>query len=107
MRTRSGSERRGGEAERRHLELPVLPGDRHHRLPEARGEGRPVARDVRAKRARRRVRGVSAGVVEWKTRPTSKRRRTVLPRRDACGTPVGVRDADEVYHFFNAFPTNA
>jgi len=26
---------------------------------------------------------------------------------DACGTPVGVRDADEVYHFFNAFPTNA
>jgi len=26
---------------------------------------------------------------------------------DTCGTPVGVRDTDEVYHFFNAFPTNA
>lgn len=26
---------------------------------------------------------------------------------DTCGTPVGVRDTDEVFHFFNAFPTNA
>jgi hypothetical protein len=26
---------------------------------------------------------------------------------DTCGTPVGVRDTDEVYHFFNVFPTNA
>ena len=26
---------------------------------------------------------------------------------DTCGTPLGVRDTDEVFHFFNAFPTNA
>ena len=26
---------------------------------------------------------------------------------DACGTSVGVRDADEVYHFFHVFPSNA
>ncbi len=24
-----------------------------------------------------------------------------------CGTPVGVRDEDEVYHLFDVFPTNA
>ena len=26
---------------------------------------------------------------------------------DSCGTSVGVRDADEVYHFFHVFPSNA
>jgi hypothetical protein len=26
---------------------------------------------------------------------------------EVCGTEVGVRDADEVYHFFHVFPSNA
>ena len=79
-----------------------------------------MARDVRPKRARGDVRGVSAGVVggEKNVRRAGIRRPTstseIFPHYpyfrapcDTCGAAVGVRDPDEVVHFFNAFPTNA